>query len=828
MSPSLRTSRRPRHTAALAAAAFAAASATAPFAVAATVTATYLGGPAGTWENPAVWTKSPANAGYPNNAGATTFDAVVNGGNVALNSAATIQKLTLGGTLSGTGTLNLNELLTWTNGSIGGTAVVNANGGALINGGSNRTITGTLNLKAGQIANWVNANINASSHLATINNAGTFQIQPDANLSGVSLAGSLTTRSTFNNTGLLSKAAGPGTTDIGWTLNNSGTVSATIGTLRMSGGGQSTGRFTAGPLATLEFAGISGGSNGATLLPGSAVVADKVVFSSGFTRVQGTYAVGTSTTINGPTFFDAPITNVGATLTVNNGLTVFASNALWSTATLNVTGGLSVNGPVIVTSLLNLDDGGLIINGGGTLFANAATTISGDAFSSVSGHLRTLGASTWSGNGNLAVSAATIDNAGTFAVTGDGDVTASGGDASLLKNSGTFLKTGGAGVTEINAPFANTGTVGANVGTLRFTRGGTNNGRIGGAAGTVEFGGAAGTPTYTSAIGRTIDATHVRVTDKAILNVLGTYAAKHTTVTGNATFHPSGPQAYPAGSTLDVSGGEVYLDSDAGSAASATLGVHASAGKIYLNTSQHFADLDLDGTAQADITPAGLNQHTVVTRALAITGNARLDLGANQLVVDYAGPASPLPAVRAMIASGYNAAGTKWTGPGIVSTLAQSNPDKALGYGEAAVALAIAPNATAPWLGNTVDGTSVLIRMTKFGDANLDGAVDFNDLVKLAQNYDTGAADRVWTQGDFTYDGLVDFNDLVKLAQNYETALPNAAAIPGATPEFARAFSAAAAASVPEPSAALTALAACGLAALGRRRRAATPGKVPA
>ncbi|HEY7115108.1 MAG TPA: hypothetical protein VH475_00895, partial [Tepidisphaeraceae bacterium] len=55
------------------------------------------------------------------------------------------------------------------------------------------------------------------------------------------------------------------------------------------------------------------------------------------------------------------------------------------------------------------------------------------------------------------------------------------------------------------------------------------------------------------------------------------------------------------------------------------------------------------------------------------------------------------------------------------------------------------------------------------GDANHDRAVDFNDLVVLAQNYNTPA--KTFAQGDFNYDGTVDFNDLVILAQRYNTTL---------------------------------------------------------
>jgi ELWxxDGT repeat protein len=57
------------------------------------------------------------------------------------------------------------------------------------------------------------------------------------------------------------------------------------------------------------------------------------------------------------------------------------------------------------------------------------------------------------------------------------------------------------------------------------------------------------------------------------------------------------------------------------------------------------------------------------------------------------------------------------------------------------------------------------------GDANQDRAVDFDDLVRLAQNYNA-AGGKSRSDGDFTGDGAVDFNDLVILAQRYNTTLP--------------------------------------------------------
>jgi T5SS/PEP-CTERM-associated repeat protein len=195
-----------------------------------------------------------------------------------------------------------------------------------------------------------------------------------------------------------------------------------------------------------------------------------------------------------------------------------------------------------------------------------------------------------------------------------------------------------------------------------------------------------------------------------------------------------------------------------------------------------------------------------VVKSLSVASTARLDLTDNALVVDYAGPASPLGQVRAQIVSGF--AGGTWSGDGITSSTAASNPTRAIGYGEASSILSPAGGTFA---GQSVDGTAVLVRVTIKGDANLDGVVNFPDLVALAQNYNTLTGDAPWNRGDFTYDGNVDFTDLVALAQNYNTALP-ATAIPGAGEDFYSAL-----AMVPEPT--LTTLMAllCGL--MTRRRR---------
>jgi autotransporter-associated beta strand protein len=222
-----------------------------------------------------------------------------------------------------------------------------------------------------------------------------------------------------------------------------------------------------------------------------------------------------------------------------------------------------------------------------------------------------------------------------------------------------------------------------------------------------------------------------------------------------------------------------------------------------------------------------VGDNTSATNPITITSGGSVDLNGNALAVDYApstpsGEAAVLASVRGQIIAGYGA-GKNWTGTnGITSSsAAASGGNRAIGYALASEVRPFTGGGTDTFLGSTVDKTTVVARFTLAGDATLDGAVDFNDLVKLAQNYNTTVSNSTeswWNHGDFTYDGITDFNDLVKLAQNYNTSLPlpTATAIPGASIAFeadlARAFS-----SVPEPGA-LSVLGLGALALLARRR----------
>jgi autotransporter-associated beta strand protein len=271
------------------------------------------------------------------------------------------------------------------------------------------------------------------------------------------------------------------------------------------------------------------------------------------------------------------------------------------------------------------------------------------------------------------------------------------------------------------------------------------------------------------------------------------------------------------GGTLRVSGSVANSSGVNVTAANATFEAAASQRVKSLNVS----------AGQAKVTNSG--PITVLTigdnvnpAPLTIASEGKLDLTTNAVVIDHptGADASTLQLVRSKIIAGYN--GGNYQGNGITSSSAAADGKKAVGYAKPSE-VTLGPGNT--FLGTGVDSSSVLIRYTLNGDANLDGAVGFEDLVAVAQHYNQNLNDpagapttftnSTWTHGDFNYDGTVGFADLVAVAQNYGGSLPSA--VPGASADF-NGDLAAAFASVPEPSSALFILGVAGL-SLGRRVR---------
>jgi hypothetical protein len=145
-------------------------------------------------------------------------------------------------------------------------------------------------------------------------------------------------------------------------------------------------------------------------------------------------------------------------------------------------------------------------------------------------------------------------------------------------------------------------------------------------------------------------------------------------------------------------------------------------------------------------------------RALQMDAVSRVELFLNSLVIDYSGP-SPLEDVRSLVSSGYT--GGAWSGAGI-GTSALFSETMGVGYAESRALFNAFP---ASFDGFVVDDTSILMRRTLYGDANLDRNVNLLDFARLLDNFNrTGA---VWTEGNFNYDNRTNLPDFNLLASKF-------------------------------------------------------------
>ena len=74
------------------------------------------------------------------------------------------------------------------------------------------------------------------------------------------------------------------------------------------------------------------------------------------------------------------------------------------------------------------------------------------------------------------------------------------------------------------------------------------------------------------------------------------------------------------------------------------------------------------------------------------------------------------------------------------------------------------------------DGSKITVMYTIYGDTNLDGTVNGNDLNTVLSNFNqTGMT---WAQGDFNYDGTVNGTDLNTVLSNFNQHLSVVGAVP--------------------------------------------------
>jgi len=214
------------------------------------------------------------------------------------------------------------------------------------------------------------------------------------------------------------------------------------------------------------------------------------------------------------------------------------------------------------------------------------------------------------------------------------------------------------------------------------------------------------------------------------------------TITGPATNHAALSLLAGTSSFGPLSGtGTLTIGSPTGtSTASTTL------------TSFSQSTLTIDSTGTLTLSP-NTPRATNTATTLVINPGGTLDLTRNDLLVDRT--LTPPATIRALLVSGYS--NNTWTGTGIRSSLAQGTNANtfSLGWADGGAS----PN---------VDGlptNQILVRYTLRGDANLDGKVDIQDLLRFRANAGT-TNQAQWWQADFTYDGKVDIQDLLAFRAN--------------------------------------------------------------
>jgi parallel beta-helix repeat protein len=193
------------------------------------------------------------------------------------------------------------------------------------------------------------------------------------------------------------------------------------------------------------------------------------------------------------------------------------------------------------------------------------------------------------------------------------------------------------------------------------------------------------------------------------------------------------------------------------------LGLGVDAGSAEVTNTQRIDGVQIGNGGTVTLTEG--NDVVLVTTSLTTFGTGRLDLRDNAAIVDYSG-ASPVSSIFTRLQSGY--AGGAWTGPGIMSTSAANDPDDRTGVGYAE-ATDLFNSFPATFEGESIDNTSILLKYTLYGDADLNETVNLSDFNQLAANF--GQSPRRWSQGDFTYDQNVDLSDFNRLAANFGMTL---------------------------------------------------------
>lgn len=377
-----------------------------------------------------------------------------------------------------------------------------------------------------------------------------------------------------------------------------------------------------------------------------------------------------------------------------------------------------------------------------------------------------------SGAGLLTAGAEYVGSTSTGTVSGMGLFQQSGGtnmaDSVTVGGNGRYDLTGGA--VQVRNTFAATGkvTIGDPANPAAAPSLSTATLNVGPTIGT-----AAGSLTLTSSATADV-ATALRVWPTGTLSVKSGTLTAPSLVNDGAVSVTGGSLTGPQGSLASITGtGGITVGA----------GATVKAGYVRQGTVNVAGTLQLKHSGQA-----------TTFSDLSISPGGTLMLADDLAAWNYTG-ATPAGVLRQYLKSGYN--GGDWAGTGLSSTAAAGDVNRTLGVGYAEAS----DLAVTTWGGQTVDSTTIVMKIVPLGDANLDGTITSDDYVLLDRGLALGHSG--WSDGDFNYDGVVDAADHLIIDRTYaiqQGTLPSPVFLAMRAAEFGDAYVAALVASVPEPS----------------------------
>ena len=391
---------------------------------------------------------------------------VIQGGTLDIAASSSIASLTqFGGTLTGTGDIDVAGDYVWRTGTLSGTSTLTVHGGLKLQESgafnndwhlSGRTL---VNLGSGHATGLFGPEFTTARMFfhegAEFQNAGSFSIETTVGMRFILADG---TGSRIVNSGSFTNATSDVSTVQGIAFENSGNLVVPIGQLQLAGGGTSTGDFIVGGGATLfasgDFSATSDITGAGDLTLYNATQSGTVNMGGDVTllsvTIAGDFNVAGDLSIPegyGGTFNGTPAT-IGGNANVNRmfgtGDVTIAGLFTWN---LNGLAQMAGTGRTIA-------NGGLVFGGGGQAFLQQRT-------------IENTGVAIWTGATVYIADNAQIINTGTFDIQSDGPFNSSS-ECPVFTNYGQLIKSAGNGTTFLNMMLVNSGSVVVQTGILNI------------------------------------------------------------------------------------------------------------------------------------------------------------------------------------------------------------------------------------------------------------------------------------------------------------------------------------------------------------------------